>query len=51
LNENNLIPRIFYPEKLLFKIVGAIKVIHDKQKVNHQTNTKKDSSKNPSHRK
>jgi hypothetical protein len=32
LNENNFNPRIFYPAKLSFKIVGAIKIFHDKQK-------------------
>jgi hypothetical protein len=30
LNENNFNPRILYPAKLSFKIVGAIKVFHDK---------------------
>jgi hypothetical protein len=30
LNENNFNPRILYPAKLLFKIDGAIKVLHDK---------------------
>jgi hypothetical protein len=29
-NENNFKPRILYPAKLSFKIVGAIKVFHDK---------------------
>jgi hypothetical protein len=33
LNENNLNPRIFYPAKLSFKIDGAIKVFHEKQKL------------------
>jgi glutathionyl-hydroquinone reductase len=33
LNENNFNPRIFYPAKLSFKIDGAIKVFHDKQKL------------------
>jgi hypothetical protein len=33
LNENNFNPRIIYPAKLLFKIDGAIKVFHDKQKL------------------
>jgi hypothetical protein len=33
LNENNFNPRILYPEKLSFKIDGAIKVFHDKQKL------------------
>jgi hypothetical protein len=32
LNENNFNPRILYPAKLSFKIEGAIKVFHDKQK-------------------
>jgi hypothetical protein len=29
-NENNFNPRILYPEKLSFKIDGAIKVFHEK---------------------
>jgi hypothetical protein len=33
LNENKFNPRILYPAKLPFKIYGAIKVIHDKQKL------------------
>jgi hypothetical protein len=33
LNENNFNPRVHYPAKLSFKIVGAIKVFHDKQKL------------------
>jgi hypothetical protein len=33
LNENNFNPRILYPAKLSFKIDGAIKVFHDKQKL------------------
>jgi hypothetical protein len=33
LNENNLNHRIFYPAKLSFKIHGAIKVFHAKQKL------------------
>jgi hypothetical protein len=33
LNENNFNPRILYPAKLLFKIDGAIKLFHDKQKL------------------
>jgi hypothetical protein len=33
LNENNFIPRIFYPAKLSFKIDRAIKIFHDKQKL------------------
>jgi hypothetical protein len=33
LNENNFNPRIFYLAKLSFKIDGAIKVFHDKQKL------------------
>jgi hypothetical protein len=32
LSENNFNPRILYPGKLSFKIDGAIKVFHDKQK-------------------
>jgi hypothetical protein len=33
LNENNFNPRILYPAKLSFKIDGAIKVFHDRQKL------------------
>jgi hypothetical protein len=33
LNENNFNCRILYPAKLSFKIHGAIKVFHNKQKV------------------
>jgi hypothetical protein len=33
LNENNCNPRILYPAKLTFKIEGAIKAFHDKQKL------------------
>jgi hypothetical protein len=33
LKENNFKPRIFYSAKLSFKIHGAIKVFHDKQKL------------------
>jgi hypothetical protein len=33
LNENNFNPRILYPAKLSFKIDGAIKVFHNKQKL------------------
>jgi hypothetical protein len=33
LNENNFNPRILYPAKLSFKVDGAIKVFHDKQKL------------------
>jgi hypothetical protein len=33
LNENNFNPRILSPAKLSFKIDGAIKVFHDKQKL------------------
>jgi hypothetical protein len=32
LDENNSNPRICYPAKLSFKIDGAIKVFHNKQK-------------------
>jgi hypothetical protein len=35
LNGNNCNPRILYPAKLSFKIDGAIKVFHGKQKVNN----------------
>jgi hypothetical protein len=40
LNENNFNPRIFYPAKLPFKIDGAIKVFHDKQKLKQYMTTK-----------
>jgi hypothetical protein len=40
LNENNFNPRILYPEKLSFKIDGAIKVVHDKQKLKQYMITK-----------
>jgi vacuolar-type H+-ATPase catalytic subunit A/Vma1 len=40
LNENNFKPRIFYPAKLSFKIDGAIKVFHDKQKLKQYMTTK-----------
>jgi hypothetical protein len=35
LNENNFNPRILYPATLSFKIDGAIKVFHYKQKLNN----------------
>jgi hypothetical protein len=40
LNENNFNPRILYPAKLPIKIDGAIKVIHDKQKLKQYMTTK-----------
>jgi hypothetical protein len=40
LNENNFNPRILYPAKLSFKIDGAIKVFHDKQKLKQYMTTK-----------
>jgi hypothetical protein len=40
LNENNFNPRILYPSKLSFKIDGAIKIFHDKQKLKQYTTTK-----------
>jgi hypothetical protein len=33
LNENNFSSRILYPAKLSFKIDGAIKIFHNKQKL------------------
>jgi hypothetical protein len=33
LNESNFNPRILYPAKLSFKIDGATKIFHDKQKL------------------
>jgi hypothetical protein len=40
LNENNFNARILYPAKLSFKIDGAIKVFHDKQKLKQYVTTK-----------
>jgi hypothetical protein len=40
LNENNVNPRILYQAKLSFKIDGAIKVFHDKQKLKQYMTTK-----------
>jgi hypothetical protein len=40
LNENNFNPRILDPAKLSFKIDGAIKVFHDKQKLKQYVTTK-----------
>jgi hypothetical protein len=40
LNENNFNPRILHPAKLSFKIDGAIKVFHDKQKLKQCVTTK-----------
>jgi hypothetical protein len=40
LNENNFTPRILYPAKVTFKISGAIKVLHDKQKLKQYMTTK-----------
>jgi hypothetical protein len=40
LNENNFNPSIFYPAKLSFKIDGAIKVFHNKQKLKQYVTTK-----------
>jgi hypothetical protein len=40
LNENNFNPRILNPAKLSFKINGAIKVFHDKQKLKQYMTTK-----------
>jgi hypothetical protein len=40
LNENNFNPRILLSAKLSFKIDGAIKVFHDKQKLKQYMNTK-----------
>jgi hypothetical protein len=54
LNENNFNPRIFYPAKLSFKIDGAIKAFHDKQKLTQYMTIKpplKDSSRNSAHKK
>jgi hypothetical protein len=40
LNEKNFSPRILYPAKQSFKIDGAIKVFHDKQKLKQYMTTK-----------
>jgi hypothetical protein len=40
LNENSFNPRILYPAKLSFKIDGAIKVFHEKQKLNQYMTNK-----------
>jgi hypothetical protein len=40
LNKNNFNPRILYSAKLSFKIDGAIKVFHDKQKLKQNLTTK-----------
>jgi hypothetical protein len=40
LNKNDFNPRILYPAKLSFKIDGAIKVFHDKQKLRQYMTTK-----------
>jgi hypothetical protein len=40
LNENNFNPRVLNPAKLSFKIDGAIKVFHDKQKLKQYLTTK-----------
>jgi hypothetical protein len=40
LNENDFNPSILCPAKLSFKIDGAIKVIHDGQKLKQHTTTK-----------
>jgi hypothetical protein len=40
LSENNFNLRILYPAKLSFKIDGAIKIFHDKQKLKQYRTTK-----------
>jgi hypothetical protein len=40
LNENNFNPRILYPAILSFKIDGAIKLLHHKQKLKQYVTTK-----------
>jgi hypothetical protein len=40
LNENNFNHGVLYPTKLSFKIDGAIKVLHNKQKLKQYMNTK-----------
>jgi hypothetical protein len=39
-NKNNFNSRILYPAKLSFKIDGAMKVFHDKQKLERYVTTK-----------
>jgi hypothetical protein len=39
LNENNFSPRILYPAKLSFKVDGAIKIFHNKQKLKQYMST------------
>jgi hypothetical protein len=39
-NKNNFNPRILYTAKLSFKIGGAIKIFHDKQKLKQYMTTK-----------
>jgi hypothetical protein len=54
LNENSFNPRILYPAKLSFKIDGAIKVFHEKQKLNQYMTNKsppQDSPKKSARRK
>jgi hypothetical protein len=46
LNENKINPRLFYQAKLSFKIHGAIKVFHDKQKLKQYMTTKPPLQKN-----
>jgi hypothetical protein len=40
LNENNFNPKVLYPAKQSFKIDGAIKVFHDKEKLKQYMTTK-----------
>jgi hypothetical protein len=40
LNDNNFSPRILYPAKLSFKIEGAIKIFHNKEKLKQYMTTK-----------
>jgi hypothetical protein len=53
LNENNFSPRIIYPAKLSFKIDGAIKISHNKQKLKQYMTTKlplQKTTRNSAHR-
>jgi hypothetical protein len=54
LNENNFSPSVLYPAKLSFKIDGAKKIFHDKQKLRtiyeHQATTTEDCTRNSGHR-
>jgi hypothetical protein len=50
LNDNNFNPRILYPAKLSFRIDGAIKIFHNKQKLKQCMTTKPSLQKKSEHR-